>query len=159
MNPQTQQLLSQLQDIQIPDAVGWWPLSQTLIGIFAGLGGILIGLTWYYLTQRRHNQYRREALTIFDQTVQKADTPQQKLRLAIQLLKQVAITNYGRRRVAPLYGDSWVAFLHQTALYIEQPDTLKTVLQSAYSPSLALSDAQIEETLIYIQNWIKGHHK
>ena len=42
-----QPLLSQLHDIQLAEPVGWWPPSQTLIGLFAGISAIIIGLTWY----------------------------------------------------------------------------------------------------------------
>lgn len=159
MDPQAQQLLSQLKDIQLPDPVGWWPLSQTLIGLFAGLGGILIGLTWYYLTHRRNNRYRREALALFDQAMQHADSPQARLRQANRLLKQVAVTHYGRRRVAALQGAEWVAFLHQTALYIDQPEALKPLLKSSYEAAPNLNERQVEAVIDYAKNWIKGHHK
>jgi hypothetical protein len=159
MDPKIEQLLSQMNDIAVPDPVGWWPLSQTLIGLFVGIGGILIGLTWYYLTQKRNNRYREEALNLFDQQVAQAETPQQQLQLANKLLKQVAITNYGRRQVAELSGQAWVNFLHQTALYINQPEYLQACLESAYRPNPIQSEAAIRETLDYARSWIKGHHK
>ena len=159
MDPKTAQLLSQLKDIQVPDPVGWWPLSQTLIGLFVGLGGILIGLTWYYLTQRKNNRYRQEAMSAFNKALATANTPQEKLQIANKLLKQVAITNYGRHTVANLSGQAWVDFLHKTALYINQPDSLQECLESIYRPSASLSEAETQQTLAYATQWIKGHHK
>lgn len=159
MDPKIEQLLAQMNDIAVPDPVGWWPLSQTLIGLFVGIGGILIGLTWYYLTQKRNNRYREEALNLFAQEIAQAESPQQQLQLANKLLKQVAITNYGRRQVAELSGQAWVNFLHQTALYIDQPEHLQACLESAYRPNPIQSEAAIRDTLDYARNWIKGHHK
>ncbi|MDG4813546.1 DUF4381 domain-containing protein [Hydrogenovibrio sp. 3SP14C1] len=159
MDPKTAQLLSQLKDIQVPDPVGWWPLSQTLIGLFVGLGGILIGLSWYYLNQCKNNRYRQEALSAFNKALTAANTPQEKLQIANKLLKQVAITNYGRRTVANLSGQAWVDFLHNTALYINQPDSLQECLESIYRPSTSLSEAETQQTLAYAMQWIKGHHK
>lgn len=159
MDPKAVQLLSQLNDIQVPDPVGWWPLSQTLIGLFVGLGGILIGLTWYYLTQRKNNRYRQEALMAFEKDLASTSHPQEKLQIANQLLKQVAITNYGRPNVANLSGQAWVDFLHKTALYIHQPDSLQHCLESIYRPNPSLSEAEIQQTLDYTKQWIKGHHK
>jgi len=159
MDPKTAQLLSQLRDIQVPDPVGWWPLSQTIIGLLVGLGGIFIGLTWYYWNQRKNNRYRQEAMATFKKAMVSASTSQEKLQIANQLLKQVAITNYGRHTVAKLSGQAWIDFLRQTALYIDQPESLQTSLESIYRPALSLPEAEVEQTLDYAMQWIKGHHK
>lgn len=158
-NPQLSNALASLHDIVIPDPVGWWPPSIGLVGLLVGVGGLTIGLIWYYLTQRKQNQYRRQAKEVFDQVIAEAGTPQQKLLLANKLLKQVAITNYGRRQVASLRGEAWVKFLKSTALHIDQPKQLQIHLEAAYQPHIEFNDIEIDETLQYAQSWIKGHHK
>jgi hypothetical protein len=164
LTPQQQTLLAQLNDIQLPQPVGWWPPSQTLIGLMVGLGGILIGLIWYYLTQRRQNRYRREALARLDQITADMADPVAQLQATQTLLKQVAITQYGRTRVASLSDADWAAFLHETALYLPQPDDLTTTLSWLYRYSsgddLSESDRnRIQTLLTYARRWIKGHHK
>ncbi|WP_019895045.1 DUF4381 domain-containing protein [Hydrogenovibrio halophilus] len=168
LTPQQQELLAKLKDIQLPEPVGWWPPSQTLIGLMVGLGGILIGLIWYYLTQRRQNRYRREALARLDRITADLADPLAQLQATQALLKQVAITQYGRSRVASLSDADWVAFLHETALYLPQPEHLAATLSWLYrdpssdglTESGAASDhAQITEALTYARRWIKGHHK
>lgn len=154
-----QPLLSQLHDIQLAEPVGWWPPSQTLIGLFAGISAIIIGLTWYYLTHRRNNRYRREALEKFEQLSQPQYSLAQQWQAAHTLLKQVAITHYGRHRVAALTGQAWQQFLYQTALYIDQPDALTDCLASVYQPHANLDDATYQTALEYAHKWIKGHHK
>lgn len=152
-------MLSQLQDIVTPDPVGWWPPSQTLIGLLVGLGGILIGLSWYFWTQRKANQYRRQAKSLFEDAMAQATTPKQKLQQANKLLKQVAITTYGRKQVAALSGKAWTDFLKQTASYIDQPEHLPQNLSAIYHADQPLDEWELEATLHYVQSWIKGHHK
>lgn len=158
-NPEFAQALANLHDIVIPDPVGWWPPSSGLIGLLVGGSGLLIGLTWYYWMQRRQNQYRRQAKTLFEQAMLNTETPQQKILVANKLLKQVAITNYGRRRVASLNGKEWIQFLKSTALYIDQPNHLQTHFEAAYQPNFEWDAIEMEQTLDYAQSWIKGHHK
>lgn len=152
-------MLSQLQDIVTPDPVGWWPPSQTLIGLMVGIGGILIGLSWYFWTQRKANKYRRQAKSLFDAAMTQATTPKQKLQQANKLLKQVAITTYGRKQVAALSGDAWIDFLKQSASYIDQPEHLQQNLAAIYHADQPLDELELEATLNYVQSWIKGHHK
>lgn len=158
-DPALAKMLANLHDIVVPPAVGWWPPSSALVGLMVGISGILIGLLWYYLKQRRQNHYRRQAKNLFDQTMIQAQTPQEKLLQASKLLKQVAITNYGRQRVASLNGKAWIQFLKGTALYIDQPPHLQSHFEAIYQPFAKLDDQEISETLNYVQSWIKGHHK
>ncbi|KUJ72268.1 DUF4381 domain-containing protein [Thiomicrospira sp. WB1] len=164
LTPQQQALLAQLQDIHLPEPVGWWPPSQTLIGLLVGLGGILIGLLWYYLTQRRHNRYRREALARLDRIESESESEIDRLQAIQALLKQVAITQYGRTRVAALTDRNWADFLHQTALYLPQPEHLVDTFNWAYQyqQDASLPDTapeRIQAVRAYARRWIKGHHK
>ncbi len=156
MNPD---LLSQLNDIYIPEAVGWWPPSQTLVGLFVGLGGIIIGLSWYWWKQRRLNRYRGQAMDLFHQALAEATDPHQQIQATNALLKQVAITHYGRPQVAALNGQAWLDFLQKTASYIEQPEALQRFVSAHYHPQIDLDDLEIKACLDYAAKWIKGHHK
>lgn len=159
VSPQLQAALSQLHDIIMPPPVGWWPISDSLIALFIGIAGIIIGLSWYFLNQRKQNQYRREAQSLFDEAIAKSDDPKRQLQIANQLLKQVAITSYGRKQVAALTGTDWVLFLKQNASYVQQPDGLEDCFASLYNPNQPLEPQDIQETLNYVKQWIRGHHK
>lgn len=152
-------VLSQLNDIVVPNAVGWWPPSQTLVGLIVGLGGILIGISWYLWKQRRLNRYRSQAMGLLNTALAQAQTPHQKIQITNQLLKQVAITHYGRSQVAALNGQAWVDFLKKTALYIDQPAALVTFVSAHYQPDSQLSESDLTACLDYAAKWIKGHHK
>jgi len=99
-------LLSQLNDIYIPEAIGWWPPSQTLIGLVVGLGGIIIGISWYLWKQHRLNQYRGQAMYLLNAALSETTNDRAKIQATNKLLKQVAITHYGRNQIAALNGQA-----------------------------------------------------
>lgn len=159
VNPEIQQLLHQLNDIVIPEPVGWFPLSYGLMTLLVGLTGIIVGIVWSLQVSRKNNQYRREATSLFDKVIKQAKSPQQKIEIANSLLKQVAITNYGRQNVAKLSGKKWIQFLQQNANYIEQPAYLADYFNAHYRQDYLFDEQKLTNVLNYAQSWIKGHHK
>ncbi|MCG8669035.1 MAG: DUF4381 domain-containing protein [Pseudomonadales bacterium] len=107
--------LANLKDIHIPDpitgwppAIGWWLLA--LIAIAA-----IVGVVIWLIKNHRKNAYRREALDQLAQLRAKA-AEQDSVTTATQLsglLKQVAITLFGRHHTAGLNGDAWLQFLDE----------------------------------------------
>lgn len=159
ISPEIQALLNQMQDIIVPDAVGWWPLSFSLASVLVGLIGLLIGIFWAVRRSWLENLYRQEAKELYDKAIQQANSPQQKLEIANRLLKQVAITHYGRKNIANLAGENWTDFLRKTANYIDQPKYLAEYFDAHYQASFDFDDAKLTQVLNYTQSWIKGHHK
>lgn len=160
MDATTQALLAQMHDLQLPDPVTWWPLANSVWSLIVGILGLFIGLSWYYWVRHKNNRYRREALAQLKHalTDPKNQSPTQQIMILNRLLKQVAITHYGRARVAPLTGQAWVDFLQETAIYIDQPENLAENLQAGYQP-LPISSLALKSCLDYGTAWIKGHHK
>lgn len=163
MNPQNAQLLAQLQDIQLPDPVGWWPLAFTWWVLLLSLGAMLLALIWFWIERRRRNAYRREALQQLQQLINQpsADSSaQQATILQINaLLKQVAITVYGRAKVAPLNGQAWLDFLKTNAEFIAQPQELLDCLQLAYQNAAETESRHaLRVWQDYAKQWIRGHH-
>lgn len=106
--------LANLRDVHLPEAVsawppapGWWVVAALLI---TALGALAL-LAW-----RRHQQrgYLRDALVqIQALPLHKSLSPAEQLRRANDILKRCAITAYPQCDVAPLSGESWLAFLNQ----------------------------------------------
>ena len=165
LTEQQQQLLNQLQDIQLPDPVGWWPLSYTWWLLIFMVGTLLVGLIWYYFDQKKRNAYRAEALAYLRVLESRPNNPNQQLLEINRLLKQVALTCYPRTDVAPLNDQAWLNFLAKTAAHVTQPKQALAILQRAYQPpnqdpekKQADLDA-LNEFKQYADAWIKGHHK
>lgn len=157
LTPEQQALLAQLQDIQLPDAVGWWPPSHFLLVMLFSVGGMLMWLLWFKWQAYQNNRYRQQAQHLLSQALQHADTPQAKVAAINAVLKQVAITHYGRNETAALTGEAWVQFLQTSANYIAQPPHLAATLQASYQGQV--SAQQVQTFLDYALAWIKGHHK
>lgn len=158
LSPQTLQALEQLNDIALPAPVGWWPLAFSWWILLLSVTSILIGITWYFLDLKRRNVYRKEAQSQLAQIMQNESRDAQKVQQINRLLKQVALTAYGRKRVASLKQQEWVEFLANSANYISQPKNLNQLLLLGYSDQATLKD-ELKTCHDYAYKWIKGHHQ
>ncbi|XOV78355.1 MAG: DUF4381 domain-containing protein [Aestuariibacter sp.] len=146
MNP-----LEQLNDIQLTDAVGFWPPAYGWwLVSFIGLLTIVIVTKWA-LARRRNNIARKQFL----QELQDL-TPDNGLQHINILLKRACISYYGNRRIAPLYGKDWLAFLLQQvkpnkATQLENP--LQDLIDSPYRQS---SGANFEVCRDAARQWVKA---
>ncbi len=158
LSPQTLQALEQLNDIALPEPIGWWPLAFSWWILLLSVTSILIGITWYFLDLKRRNVYRKEAQNQLAQIMQSETHDAQKIQQINRLLKQVALTAYGRKRVASLKQNEWIKFLANSANYISQPKNLNQLLLLGYSDQATLKD-ELKTCHDYAQKWIKGHHQ
>ncbi len=165
LTEQQLQLLNQLEDIQLPDPIGWWPLSYAWWLLIFMFGTLLIGAIWYYFDQKKRNAYRTEALTYLNQLESEPNNPNQQLLEINALLKRVALTCYPRTEVASLNEQAWLLFLANSAQHIKQPESLADILQRAYqAPSQDPVQHQMDINALnkfkrYAAQWIKGHHQ
>ncbi|MGE4503658.1 MAG: DUF4381 domain-containing protein [Thiomicrospira sp.] len=150
------ELLSQLEDIMLPPAVGWWPLATSVWMVLITLFGLAAGIGWYSLQRYRYNAYRRAALRQLRQLPQDDDAAW--LHQLNALLKQVAITVYGRQACAGLNQQAWLDFLRQKAGFIEQPEAMHLLTQHYQAQPITLSRHQREAILFYAKHWIEEHH-
>ena len=161
--PEPSPLLDQLHDIQLPEPIGWWPLAFSWWIMIFSVTSILIGILWYYLDLKRRNAYRVTALQQLKQILQQPQTHDyQKIERINRLIKQVAITTYGRNQTAHLHDQEWVSFLADTSSYIPQPDNLLEVMQLAYQNTRSAPEgapAALNTLATYARKWIKGHHQ
>jgi len=159
-----QDLLSQLHDIQLPDPVGWWPLAFSWWILIFSITSILVGILWYYLDLKKRNAYRVTAMKQLQQIMDSIEKPDiDKIAKINTLLKQVALTAYGRKKTAALQSQDWINFLAETCSYIPQPENLLDSIELGYRD---YSSARFVNTLEalqsvhdYAKKWIKGHHQ
>ncbi|WP_321277346.1 DUF4381 domain-containing protein [Thiomicrorhabdus indica] len=158
LSPQAMQALEQLNDIALPDPIGWWPLAFSWWILLLSVTSILIGITWYFLDLKRRNVYRKQAQDQLSEIMQNDEIDAHKIQQINRLLKQVALTAYGRQRVASLKQDEWVKFLAENANYIQQPKSLNQFLLLGYSNQKNLKE-ELTTCHDYARKWIKGHHQ
>ncbi|GAB6068965.1 hypothetical protein JCM30760_00620 [Thiomicrorhabdus hydrogeniphila] len=166
-------LLEQLKDIQLPDPIGWWPLAFSWWILIFSITSIVIGIAWYYFDLKRRNIYRRTAIDHIDEIMQQNDlSDNDKISAINAVVKQVALTAYGRLITASLHDQAWLKFLSETASYIPQPDHLQDALNYAYKANKENEANEMEDTVQtisskqavriwqeYAKKWIKGHHQ
>ena len=155
--------LQNLNDIVLPEAVGWWPLAS---GWYFLLGLLLIILVWFIYTSIKHrinNRYRRTALhqlQLLAPEVNKADKRDSVLRQIPILLKRTALTAYPRRQLASLTGKNWYDFLNSK---VGTPPFTESICNSldniSYSVgSLDTVDAEAASELMKAcKHWLKHH--
>ena len=158
------QLLNQLHDIQLPDPIGWWPLAFTWWIMIFVLFSILIGIIWYYTDLKRRNAYRVAANKQLNAIYSNTETKDvEKIAQINRLLKQVALTAYGRKKAAALQSKDWVRFLNEVCSYIKQPADLEQIIEIGYQDQSQLIHPHSRQALnsyhAYAIKWIKGHHQ
>ena len=139
--------LSGLRDIHLPIEPDFWPLAT---GWYVLFGGIFLCIFLIFMVWRIHqNKPLPYALRELGK-IQKM--PHDQLKVLSQLLKRVAMANYGRKEIAPLTEDAWQEFLLSAA-----PDTLTKKQAHLLAFSVYTPDKKINDTSIYInsQKWIK----
>lgn len=159
-----QDLLYQLHDIQLPDPVGWWPLAFSWWILIFSVTSIFIGMLWYYLDLKKRNAYRVVATQKMQDIVNSpVMLPIDKIAALNALLKQVAITAYGRKQTAGLKSQEWVTFLADNCNYIKQPESLLHDIEIGYKDQNKVLPHEKQQSLDtmadYTQKWIKGHHQ
>jgi cbb3-type cytochrome oxidase subunit 3 len=160
----TEQILDQLNDIQLPDPIGWWPLAFSWWIMIFVMTSIIVGVLWYYFDQKRRNRYRVSAKSKLQKILDnKYSLDSQKISEINALLKQVALTAYGRKQTSSLKSEEWVKFLKQTCGYIKQPEGLLEIIEIGYKSQRDLTKTDTQDELkklhTYALKWIKGHHQ
>jgi len=164
MNSPDPTSLQNLNDIVLPEAVGWWPLAVGWYFVFAVL---LVILTWFtYVSIRRwiNNRYRRAALQqlqLLAEDIRSTDKRDTGLRQIPVLLKRTALSVYPRGQLASLTGKHWHDFLNSKVSKASFPEATADLLDiiSYSSGDLSEVTAQAADDLLSASHhWLKHHH-
>lgn len=148
--------LAQLRDIHLPEPVSWWPPAPGwwVIGLAA-----LLALAWAILFLRKlwdKNRYRRLAVRELNKLALTGN-PHDVLEQMSALLRRVAIQTFGRDRVAPLSGKTWLSFLDETGKTQHFTRGAAQILGTGkYQPAV---EADFDRVRQIIEQWIKEHRE
>lgn len=156
------ELLSQLNDIQTPDQVGWWPPA---IGWWVIV--LLLGSAVYYsistlVHKYKNNRYRKTALRVLSDIEKSTDERNscETSHATIKLLKQTFFTAYpsSRQYVAGLYGIKFLQLLDATLAKNNAFEKLHHYLESSlYGKKIEKDVQQQSQLIIAARVWIKHH--
>jgi len=163
--------LSQLADIHLPDPVSIWPLAPgwwfVIILILAGLCWLAFqSLQKFILNQRLQSAQREleKAIQAYRETVSKKDSDENKAGLdylyAVNaVLNRVALYTDPKRsrEIAKLTGKEWLDYLDQSFGGTEFKESAGKVLaEGQYRPVFI---GEIEALYTLAQNWISACYK
>lgn len=149
-------LLAQLEGLIDPAQTSWWPLAPGwwILAALLLITLALLGLWLLRYTQR--NAYKKAAL----KRLQAFKAQQQHTVVNINtVLKQTAISAYGRQTVSQLTGEQWLDFLatknpKQKMIESELDQIKATLCKNLYTQSQSQTDDNLYR---FAQSWIKQH--
>ena len=102
-----------LRDIHLPLPIGFWPLANGWWWVIGILVALLL-VTAYLLYRRNRPTALKQALASLDEILGNRSLPVESQNQSISLLlKQLAVTTYGREQVAPLMGPAWFTWVEE----------------------------------------------
>jgi hypothetical protein len=145
--------LSQLVDIQLPNAPSLWPpaLGWWIIAIVFLVCTFTLG-RWILERRRKQLPLREFISRLNDVTM---TTEAQTLETLSQLLRQYAIHQYGREQVSSLHGTAWLEFLDSRTISQDgfSSGAGSVLGDNMYQPSPKLN---LEEIKHFLTRWAKG---
>ncbi|MGH1461030.1 MAG: DUF4381 domain-containing protein [Neptuniibacter sp.] len=141
-----------LRDMQLPEAISWWPLAPGWWLLMCLLVVFLIAV--FFTIWKKLQDPRREAMQELLRIEQQYSEHQDKQLLVVEcntLMKRLALTLYPRSQVAALSGQQWLAFLRNSSgkLDISHLDIL---IHGPYQASVELSSDDLIQSC---RQWIK----
>lgn len=161
--------LSELQDIIMPEAVGFFPPAPGLYPI--GLILIAIAVNFFINQYRNYkqNRYRRQAmdqLKGLEKIIISSSDETLRINAASSLpvlLKRTAITAFGREKTAALSQNSWMNFLNskisRTRFSSDMAGILSICAWGSKDQILAISRDTFKELLSLMGAWITTHER
>ena len=156
-------LVRGIEEIYLPDPVSWTPSAPGWIIIWAIMAAFGAFLLIRLFFRWRQNRYRRSALKSLKKLKQTDFMAEKTILCALpRLLKRTALMAFPRTRVAPLFGEKWIAFLES-----RYPDpgfrknAGKYLLALSYQApeSWDINREQAESVFSLVERWIRHHRR
>jgi Domain of unknown function (DUF4381) len=103
--------LPELKGIELPTPIGWWPLAWgwwALLVVFI----IITVSSVIYWRKNRYRFFAKKRLAGYFDDYQQTKNLHVYCQQAVHLLRELAITRYGRSVVSSLSGNEWIVFLN-----------------------------------------------
>ncbi len=163
MNSTDPTSLQNLNDIVLPEALGWWPLASGWYYLF---GILLLVVAWFVYVAIRNwnsNRYRRAALhqlRLLAEDIGDSEKRDAALRQVPVLLKRTALSVYPRSQLASLTGKNWLDFLNSkvsTASFTDSTAGLLDVLSYSVGDLNTVDTKTADELLSACRYWLEHH--
>lgn len=152
--------LAQLKDIEGLDLISWWPPA---IGWWIVIAVILLLIFGFSIRTIRKHAFQRswrnsvlKQLTSMEYGLDES-TGQKTATDLSELIRRIAINQYGRNQCAGLYGKQWLAWLKQhDPKYFDWEQQGQLLLDAPYAPEgKQFSPAQVKVLIEATKEWVK----
>ena len=146
--------LNNLNDIIVPDAVGFFPLAPGWIIVTVLILALLFHFAFKAYSRYQRSLYKREAMKELESYSKES---RDEILALLTLAKRVGIAAYGRDQIAKLSGENWWDFMEQYS---------KVKIDKALREELSdflYDDSRQHESIPYVTVkemvtlWIKTH--
>ena len=146
--------LDNLNDIIIPQAVGYFPLAPGWYVVGLLVLSLLFHFLFLFFSTYKKNLYRREALEELEHFTR------QNKEEAIELLslaKRVAIVTFGRETIAKLSSNSWWDFMQEHSKVRVSNQLRENIENILYDRGYECSSSDYNDIQTFVLLWIKTH--
>jgi len=152
--------LSALRDIHLPDPVGLWPPSGTLLLL---LGLLIIGaIALYYLFRRYLKQSALKRIALKRLVTIRASSRSQVAQVneLANLTRRVALSRFPSDEVAPLTGEAWLTFLDHRYDETGRANLFREGVgqwlgDRRYLPDTKIEQSSLNELYLLVKQWIE----
>lgn len=160
--PLTQDPLSQLRDIHLPDPISWWPPAPGWWILAVIVVTTLFFLSRWLIKCRANNCYRREAIQQFNGIVTNTNSLEPcnlgKCQALLTLLRRTAKTAYPQLSLESELTAPMLARLNHCCKQTVFDDSLqKSLGQLLYQATPNISDDLLQQLQQGTEQWIKKH--
>jgi hypothetical protein len=148
-------LISLLDDVQVPEPISYFPVMPIWTWIFWIMALIAAFLMFQYWKRWQRERYRKLACHELERTAS-VKGPAYVMKVS-QILKWTALAAYPRKRVAGLEGADWLRFLDSTSGGTEFTEGVgQSIASSQYR-----RNADVEEDALgaLAKKWIRTHQR
>lgn len=152
MNPD----LSELRDIHLPGAIGWWPPAPGWWALL-GLALVVLGALWW----RYHRRFRERAalrgLKAVAVALAAGTEPVVCIQRISMILRRFAMSLEGRAPVAGLTGEHWLSFLDSRWSRDEfSAGAGRVLIFGPYAPAGRVSGSDVGALAALCMDWIRA---
>jgi len=146
--------LDNLHDIIVPEAIGYFPLAPGWYILGLLVLALLFHFSMHLYKQYQKSLYKREALA--ELAHHNAEGKDEVIHL-LTLAKRVAISAYGREKIAKLSGESWWDFMEEHS-QAKVSKALRVEIDNILYDKTYESNASDETSIrAFVTRWIKTH--
>ena len=146
--------LNNLNDIIMPEAVGFYPLAPGWIIVILLALALLFHFSFKAYSRYKRSLYKREALKELESYTQEN---RNEILALLTLAKRVGIAAYGRDQIAKLSGESWWDFMEQHSKVKINTELREELSDLLYDTSKEHESAQYVAVREMVTLWIRTH--